>query len=478
MTERISFVLGGKPEFRPQTFEVRNPADSTVWASVSTPTADDINRAVELARVGAATVAAMSGRKRAEILRGTARILLDRCELFAETIRRESGKPISLARHEARRAASLFELASAQMDRWGGDFIPFDGVEGGEGKWGVILRVPRGVILGITPFNFPLNLVAHKLAPAFASGNALIVKPSRSTPVSAIRLVEAMVEAGAPPEAFSVLTISGEQAEELATRPEVKMVTFTGGAKVGWRLKKAAFDKPVTLELGGNAAAIIGNIKDLAGVAQRVARAGVVNAGQVCISVQRVYAVEAIYDEFRDLLTAAVKAAKWGDTSDPEVIVGPMINESAAKRVSDWVKDASDSGARVLCGGRRQGNYFEPTLIENPPLTSKVHCEEVFAPVLTITKVADVNEAVKLTNASDYGLQAGIFTESLDEALSAARVLEVGGVIINDVPTYRSDHMPYGGVKKSGNGKEGVLYAMEEMTEQRIVVFSPSQKKG
>jgi glyceraldehyde-3-phosphate dehydrogenase (NADP+) len=341
-----------------------------------------------------------------------------------------------------------------------------------EGREALVRRVPLGVVAGITPFNFPLNLVAHKVAPALAAGDAMILRPASQTPVSALKLAEIVLESGWPPEALSVVPSRTSDAAPLVEDERIRLLSFTGSPAVGWELKRRAGRKRVTLELGGNAAVIVHGDADIDYAAERITWGGFSYAGQSCISVQRIYVQEAVYEPFLEALLSRVRALKLGDPLDEKTDVGPLIDRSAAERVEEWVNEARAAGARVLAGGARRGTLWEPTVLDRLEPTLRVSCAEVFAPLVGLYPYSDVSDAIAAAGASDFGLQAGLFTH--DERIIAAAVdgIEVGGLMVNDVSTFRIDHMPYGGVRLSGFGREGVRYAIEEMTEMKLVTFN------
>ncbi len=399
-----------------------------------------------------------------------------RRERFAETLCRESGKPIRFAREEVSRALMTFTLAAEESARFFGEALRLDGQPKGAGMVGLCAWVPVGPVLAITPFNFPLNLVAHKLAPAFALGAPVVLKPARQTPLTALLLAEVVAEAqrateGIPPEILSVLPCENDVAEAMVRDPRLAALSFTGSDSVGWRLRELAGRKRVTLELGGNAALIIADDADLERAIEDSVGGAFAYAGQVCIKVQRVYAQRRHYDRVRDALVEGAKKTPVGDPMDPATRCGPMIDEAAAKRVRRWLDEAEAAGAKVLCGGARDGNKLTPAVVEGAREGMKLHDDEVFGPVVTVHAFDDIDEAVAAVNAGRYGLQAGVFTASLDVARRAFWGLKVGGVIVNAAPTFRVDAMPYGGVKDSGAGREGVRYAMEDLCERRLLAL-------
>jgi acyl-CoA reductase-like NAD-dependent aldehyde dehydrogenase len=406
--------------------------------------------------------------KRAEILVRVAGALGRRHEEAARLISDEAGKPLKAARVEAARAMSTYTFAAVEARKLAGEMVPMDAAQAGEGKLAFTLRRPIGIVGAISPFNFPLNLVAHKIAPALAAGCAVVLKPASATPLSALFLAELEEEAGLPPGWLNVLVGPAAEIGDVIVEDErVKLITFTGSSGVGWELKERAAKKRVNLELGNATPLIVAADADLSTAATKVAQNAFAFAGQSCISVQRVYVERSAYDEFVQQLVPLVEALTVGDPGDEETDVGPVIDEGARERILEWIKASS---GQVLTGGELEGELIRPTVIANPGRDDEVSCEEVFGPVCTVTAVDSIDEAIELANGTRYGLQAGIFTASLDNALRAAQELEFGGVTVNEAPTFRSDQMPYGGVKDSGNTREGPHYAVREMTEERLIV--------
>ncbi|MCC6347136.1 MAG: aldehyde dehydrogenase family protein [Nitrospirales bacterium] len=384
----------------------------------------------------------------------------------------ESGKPLRDARGEVDRSVLTFRVAAEEASRIGGEVIPLDRNPFSEGRWGFTRRFPAGPVIGITPFNFPLNLVSHKVAPAIASGNPIIIKPAAQTPAAALLLGEIATGAGLPGGGISVIPCEVKVAEKFILDERIKVLSFTGSAPVGWMLKAKAPQKKALLELGGNAGVLVDESADLEYAVKRCVNGAFSYAGQVCISVQRIYIHERVYDAFVDRFLSLTKALTIGDPLAENTDIGPMIDEKNAVRADTWIGEAREKGAKVLTGGRREGNFYLPTVLADATPEMKVSCMEVFAPVVTVVRVRDFEEGLHAMNSTVYGLQAGVFTRDLKHAFSAFERIEAGGVIINDIPTYRVDHMPYGGVKQSGFGREGVKYAIEEMTELRLMVLN------
>lgn len=452
--------------------EVRSPYDDSLVAIVHRAGEAEIERAIAGATSAFQTTRKLPSWKRAEILERVSAAIASRAEELAGIIALEAGKPIRTARLEASRASFVFKIAAEETKRLYGEVVPLDWLPGTEGREAIIRRVPLGPVAGIAPFNFPLNLVAHKVAPALAAGDPIVVRPASQTPISSLKLAGILLEAGWPAAAISVVPSTTADATPLVEDERLKLLTFTGSPAVGWDLKRRAGRKRVVLELGGNAAVIVHGDADVEYAAERVAWGGFSYAGQTCISVQRVYVHESVYDRFSALLVARVKAMVMGDPLDERTDVGPLIDPTAAARVESWVAEATTAGARVLTGGNRRGNLWEPTVLENLKPDLQVSCQEVFAPVVGLFRYRDAAEAIAAANDSAFGLQAGLFTHD-DRMVSAAiDGLEVGGLMVNDVSTFRIDHMPYGGVKLSGFGREGLRYAIEEMTEMKLVTFN------
>jgi acyl-CoA reductase-like NAD-dependent aldehyde dehydrogenase len=446
--------------------EVRSPYSGDVVGRVAKAGAAETRRAIDAAEQ--AMREPLPAHKRAEILVLVAGALGRRHDEVARLISDEAGKPLKAARVEAARAMSTYTFAAVEARKLAGDVVPMGAAQAGEGKLALTLRRPIGIVGAISPFNFPLNLVAHKIAPALAAGCAVVLKPASQTPLSALLLAELEEEAGLPPGWLNVLVgPAAEIGDALVEDDRVKLITFTGSSGVGWKLKERAPKKRVNLELGNATPVIVAGDADVSTAATKVAQSAFLFAGQSCISVQRVYVDRTIYDEFVQQLVPLVEALKVGDPGDEETDVGPVIDDDARERILDWIERSS---GKILTGGELDGELIRPTVIANPGRDDEVSCEEVFGPVCTVTAVDSLDEALALANGTRYGLQAGIFTSSLDNALRAAQELEFGGVTVNEAPTFRSDQMPYGGVKDSGNTKEGPHYAVREMTEERLVV--------
>lgn len=453
---------------------VINPFNRQVVGRVCLGSARELGEAITAAHAARRPLRALTNAERGDALDTIRTGLTARQDDLARTLCLESGKPIKDARVEVQRAVHVFQIAAEEARRFGGgEVIPLDRLPSSAHRTGLTRRFPAGVVGAITPFNFPLNLVAHKVAPALAAGCPVVLKPAHQTPLTALGLARIVAEAGLPSGAFNVVHAPPATGEMLATDPRVAVLSFTGSAKVGWRLKALANTKRVTLELGGNAAVIVHSDTDVSYAAARCVVGAFSFSGQVCISVQRIYVHEAVFEKFTDDFLAGIMKLRTGDPFDEQTDLGPLISEEAAQRVEREVQAAVAGGARLRLGtGRAEGRYFAPTVISNTTPDMTINRDEVFGPVVTITPFRDYESALERVNDSPYGLQAGVFTRDVGRLFRAFEALEVGGVIGNDVPTYRIDHMPYGGVKGSGFGREGVRYAMEEMSELRLLALN------
>jgi acyl-CoA reductase-like NAD-dependent aldehyde dehydrogenase len=468
----MKMYVAGQWIDKPQTIEVRNSYDNSVIDTVPRADAGDIERALQSAERGAKAMAALSGLERYRILMKAADLMAKRTEELGQTISREEGKIIAEGRLEANRAVETIIGSAEEAKRIHGQTVPLDGAPGGAGKFGLTIRVPCGIVVAISPFNFPLNLVCHKVGPAIAGGNAVVLKPATDTPLSALKLTEILLEAGLPPEGVNTLTgAGGDIGDTLVSDRRVRKITFTGSRDVGERICRTAGIKKVTMELGSNAPVIVMPDANLDKVAAAVAATGYANAGQVCISAQRVLTAGKVYGDFLDALKPRVGALKLGNQLDESVKVGPMVREKEAVRVDQWIREAVESGARLVTGGTRQGALYEPTIVADVKPEMRISRDELFGPAVAVTPFTDIDEAIALANDSNYGLSAGIFTENLEWAWKFAREVQSGNLHINWGPQWRADLMPYGGLKESGFGKEGPAYAIEEMTELKTVVF-------
>ena len=471
-TEAVrKLLVGGDWYETGETIDVTSPYDGSVVARVAYGGADDARKAIEAAAT--AMRSPVPAHERAAVLDRLAAIVRDRREEFAETIAREAGKPIATAQAEADRAVQTILFSAVEARSLGGEVIGMDAHPAGTGHAGLVMRLPIGIVGAISPFNFPLNLVAHKVAPAFAAGCAVVLKPAAATPLSALLLAQAFADAGQPAGWLNVVVgKSSEIGDALIADERVKLITFTGSSEVGWKLRERAARKKVSLELGNSTPMIVLADADLDKAAAAVAANGYSFAGQSCISIQRVYVQDSAYDEFVAKLTPKVDALVTGDPLDPSTQVGPVIDQGNRDRIHGWIDEAVKGGATLLAGGAfDDAGLLRPTLLGDVSLDMKVACDEVFGPVVTLARIRDVDEAIERANGTGYGLQAGIFTSNISVALNATQRLEFGGVTVNEAPTYRADQMPYGGVKESGNTREGPRYAVHEMTEPRLVVI-------
>jgi len=470
---KMQLFLGGRWLDGNNEMTVRSPFDGREVARVARGGPEELELAAAMAERTAVTMAELPPSERAAILEGAAALVLEHRDDLATVISEEAGKPIGLALIEADRCADTLTEAAAVARHPEIEARDLAGFPSGHGRLALVRRVPVGPVLAITPFNFPLNLVAHKLAPAVAAGCPVVLKPASQTPSPALMLAELLTAAGLPAGALSVVPSRGSDAEKLATDERFKALTFTGSMDVGWHLKEIAWKRRVTLELGGNAAVVVEpDTTDLAMVAKKIAGAAYGYAGQSCISVQRVLVHEDIYVALRRELVEATEAVRYGDPADKSVICGPLIDKDNADRVSDWIAQSTAAGGRLLAGGARDGNTFSPALIEEAPSDQPVVADEVFGPVACLDPYEDFAQALNMVNDSRYGLQAGIFTNDNSKIQRAWEHIEAGGIIQGDVPTWRTDPMPYGGVKNSGIGREGPSYTYRELTEERLLVLN------
>jgi acyl-CoA reductase-like NAD-dependent aldehyde dehydrogenase len=468
-TER-RLLIGGEWIETGEWIEVRSPYDGSLVGRAAKAGGGVAKQAIDAAERAMADP--LPAHERAEILQRTAGLIAEHADELAQTISAEAGKPMKAARVEVSRATSTFTMAAVEARKLAGEAVPMDASPAGEGKLALTLRVPVGVVGAISPFNFPLNLVAHKVAPALAAGCAVVLKPASQTPLSALALGELEVEAGLPPGWLNVVCGSAAELGDVIVEDErVALITFTGSAAVGWKLRERAPRKRVNLELGNATPVVVTADADLEDAATRLAANAFSFAGQSCISVQRIYVERAAYEEFVGLFVPRVEHLVVGDPADDTTDVGPVISVDDRDRILAWIEEARASGARVLTGGTLDGELLLPTVLAGAPAGAKVSCEEVFGPLCTLTPFDSLDEAIALANGTRYGLQAGVFTGDVKTALRAARELEFGGVTVNEAPTFRADQMPYGGVKDSGNTREGPAYAIREMTEERLVVL-------
>lgn len=473
MTEPRGFLVGGEWRANTDILDVRFPYTGEVVGRVCLAGSDDVEDALCSAERGFSVTRRLPAHRRSEILYALAALIRERAGDLVDAIVLEAGKTRALAEGEVVRARETIEVSAEEARRIDGTVLPLDWNAAGEGRIGCLRRFPLGPVLAITPFNFPLNLACHKLGPAIAAGNSVILKPASATPISSLMLGEMALDAGVPPEAISVFPCRTDLAERMVRDDRIAYLSFTGSPTIGWHLRGLAGKKRVGLELGGNAAVIVHSDADILHAVARIVAGGFSNAGQTCISVQRVYLHWPIYEEALALLIERVRALTVGDPREPGTDVGPMISESAAATALATVEDAVAAGAKVLVGGTRDGPLFRPTVLVKTTPDMEVNRTEVFAPVVTVAPYETFEEALALANDSEYGLQAGIFTHDSRRIAQAFTELRVGGLVVNDISTFRMDHAPYGGVRGSGIGREGPRYAIEEMTEERMMIFLP-----
>ena len=470
--ETYPVLIGGKTRETGETTDVRFPYTGEVYARVYLAGASDLEDAIAASVTGFEQMRKLSSSERFKILDRLAGEIRRRADELVHAMVMEGGKTKKFATAEVARAETTVRTAAEESRRIYGDILPLDWSDDTKHRTGYLMRFPVGPVLGIVPFNFPINLACHKLAPALAAGNSIILKPASATPVSSLLLGEMALAAGAPPEAISVVPCPGERAEIMVRDPRIAFLSFTGSCAVGWHLKGIAGRKRVGLELGGNAATIVHEDADLDFAASRIATGGFSNAGQICISVQRVLVHRPVYKETIAKILASARSLIVGDPRDPATDVGPMIDQEKALEAYRKVQEAVSQGAGVLLGGTYEGGLFSPTVLEKTTPGMRVNREEVFAPVISVSPYDEFDDAVKIANESDYGLQVGIFTQNINRVMRAFEEMRVGGVIINDIPTFRVDHMPYGGVRGSGTGREGPKYSIEAMTELRLLVIN------
>lgn len=469
--QRYSMYIGGQWVTSDQWFEVKSPYDGSLIGLVPVATPEQVTSAIDAAEKAFQLAVRMTPYDRYVILKKTADLLVAHAEELARAITSENAKVLRESRGEVARAADTFVYASEEAKRIHGETIPLDGVPSGAGRIAYTVREPIGIIAAISPFNAPLNLVAHKIAPAIAAGNTVVLKPASSTPIIALKLAKLMEEAGLPKGILNVVTGSSQVGERLIKDPRIVLVSFTGSPEVGRHIRDAAGFKRFTLELGSNSAVIVDDDSRLDEAVTRCVQGGFAHQGQVCISTQRILVQRDIEQVFVKKLTEAVGRLKVGDPFDEKTDISALITEKDTVRVLNWIEEAKNAGAKLATGGERQGNAVTATVLTNVKPEMKVFKEEVFGPLVAVTSYGDFDEAIKLVNSSRFGINAGVYTRNLDKAMKATREIKAGAVLINDVPTYRVDHMPYGGVKESGQGREGLKYAIEEMTELKLVIF-------
>ncbi|QGG48451.1 aldehyde dehydrogenase family protein [Heliorestis convoluta] len=471
MTATYGLLIGSKEIFTDDLLPVQDKYSGDTIAYICQARQADVNDAVRAA--SQARKEPLSPYRRSQILYAASTIMKGRRDELAAIIAAEAGKPLKDALVEVGRAIETFRLSAEEATRITGEMVPVEAYPGSENRLAFTIRAPRGTVCAISPFNFPLNLLCHKVAPALAAGNAVITKPASTTPLSAYKVGEILQEAGLPAGWYNLLVGPGSTVGEwLLDHQEINYYTFTGSYEIGKRVQERAGFRKTTLELGSNAATIIHKDADLELAAPLCARMAFANAGQVCISVQRLLVHRDVYQSFRDALIKHTKALVLGDPKDPTTDVGPLISAKEADRIMAWIEEACNDGAQLLSGGTRRGNMIEPTILADVKGEMKVWCQEIFGPVVTLVPYDSLEEAIEQTNQSEYGLQAGVFTRSIDVAFECAKKLHVGGVIINDTSAHRTDSMPYGGVKNSGTGREGPKYAVQEMTESKVIVIN------
>ena len=470
----LGFLLDGKWRNDGERIEIYSPGTRQRVGATYRATSADAEAAIRSATRAFEITRKMGGYERQRILRAISSGIEKQCEELARMVALEAGKPIKTARVEVDRAVFTFSVAAEEAVRIGGEYLPLDWQASTAGRWGIVRRFPVGPIAAITPFNFPMNLVAHKVAPAIAAGCTIVLKPAPQTPLTALRLAQIIEQAGWPAGALNVLPLSNKDASILVSDDRLKLLTFTGSTAVGWALKQKSGKKRVVLELGGNAGVVICADTNLEYAADRCVTGGFGYAGQSCISVQRILVEESVYDKFLSALISRVQKLKIGKVLDESTDVGPLISEDAAQRVMQWIEEAVRDGAKIVCGGHRNGAMVTPTVLTNTKPSMRVNCMEIFGPVLTVEKFSDYDQSLNALNRSEFGLQAGVFTRDFKRIAKAYETLEVGGLMIGEVPTFRIDHMPYGGTKDSGLGREGLRYAIEEMTELRLLAVNPA----
>lgn len=470
--QHIGFIINGNIVLTSKKINVKSKSNHQIFATCSLAFENDIENAIEAAHNAFKITKNLPTYKRKEILQKIALELSKQKEELANLISIETGKPIKLSRIEIDRAINTFQFAAEEVDKINGEVLTLDVTAQSENRFGITKRFPIGPVLAITPFNFPINLAAHKIAPAIAAGNSIIFKPASAAMITGNRLASIINEVSEIPGLINSINCSGSMIEKFLSDERIKKISFTGSCEIGWRIKQLAVKQKVTLELGGNAGVIVDKDADLNFAIPRLVSGAFAHAGQICISVQRIFVHKDIFNLFIQKFLEETSKVKCGDPLDENVIVGPMITENDAKRIEDWVNEAQTQGAKILIGGKRKGEFYKPTVLTNTKPEMKVNSLEAFAPIVTIEPVENFEEGINQINNSRYGLQAGIFTNSLKNALFAFDNVQVGGLMINDYPTFRVDNMPYGGIKDSGSGREGVKYAIQEMTELKLGVFN------
>ncbi len=467
----MRMLIGGSWVDKDEKIEVRRPYDNGLVDTVPAANSEDVRAAIDAAEAGFEAMKRLHPYERAEMLARAARLLDEAREEIAHLLANEVGKTITEAGTEASRPAAIFELCAEAARDLRGEVIPYGAARGTETRRGYWIRVPAGLVSAISPFNFPAALSAHKVGPALAAGNAVVLKPASQTPLAVLRMAEAIVEAGFPEGALNVVTCTGAEAGPMLTDPRVRVISFTGSAEVGEQITRQAGIKRVHLELGSNSAVTVLADADLDDAMDRLVSGPFAVAGQVCISVQKILVEEPLYERFMERYIPRVEALKVGDPLYENTNVGPMISEAAAERAESWLNEAVQAGAEILCGGNRDATLFQPTVVTDCPRTVKLWTEEVFAPIVLVYPISGLDQAIELTNDSQYGLQAGIYTSGINNAHKFAEAVDCGGINVNDISFYRADFQPYGGRKRSGIGREGIRFAIEEMTEHKVVAF-------
>ncbi|WP_342537050.1 aldehyde dehydrogenase family protein [Sporosarcina sp. FSL K6-3508] len=473
MISKKQMFINGEWRQGATSYELKSPFSGEVVAHIPFSTKDDVLEAIEAAKKAREKMKALTVLERSQILGRVADLFEEQLEECALILTQENAKPLIAARGEILRTIETYRFAAEEAKQLTGEMIPMDAAKGGKGKLGFTKREPLGVIGAITPFNFPFNLVAHKLGPAFAAGNTVVLKPASQTPLSALKTAEIFESAGLPAGALNVVIgRGGEVGDLLVTHPDIKLITFTGSLEVGLDIKAKSGLKKTTLELGSNSAVIIDDAEDIQAIADRCVEGAFTYAGQVCISVQRIYIKKDLYETFSQAMLKTLEGWTIGNPAEETTNISALIQEKEAVRAEEWIREAVQAGADIIFGGKRHGSIVEPTILVNTPAHVSINCNEAFAPLVVIHTYDQFEEAISNVNDSQYGLQAGVYTTSLEKAFQAIDKIEVGGVIINDIPSFRVDQMPYGGVKNSGTGREGIKYAMEEMTELKLAVFN------
>lgn len=470
MMDTYHICIGGSFQKTDKILKVTNPYNNEVIAETYLGRETDLEEAISKAQSAENVMKALSSFERFEILRYIANTLMQRKDRLSRLLAQESGKPLIYAGAEIDRSSQTFLIAAEESKRLPREYLSLDWTPGGKDKEGLVKYFPVGLVAGISPFNFPMNLAAHKIAPAIAAGCPIIVKPASATPLSTLELANIIDETSLPKGALSIIPMDRTTGMKLVTDERFKLLTFTGSPEVGWRMKKDAGKKKVVLELGGNAGVIVCESADIDFAVKRCLFGGFAYSGQICIHAQRIFVERRIFDEFLEKFVVSAQSLRFGDPLKQETQISVMIDEPNAKRVENWIKEAASGGAQIVCGGKREGAFCDPTVLTNTKRSMKVNCLEVFGPVVTIEPYTTIQEAVHMVNDTNFGLQAGIFTHNMNEINYAFINLEVGGVVVNDVPTFRVDHMPYGGIKDSGLGREGLKYAILDMMEPKILV--------